>query len=433
MNPAVDWLMGLQRFGMKPGLERMRLMLERLGNPERSSRVVLVGGTNGKGSTASALAAMLNADGSRTGLFTSPHLTNVMERFLVGPEQLPVSALEAAVMDVRPLAEELGATFFEVMVACAWLLFRAHECQTVIMEVGLGGRYDATNASDPVLSVVTNVDLDHTEILGGSVAEIARDKAHLMRPDRPVLTAATGEALSVLDRHARQIGASLAAAGRDFSVAVSQSPADPGTAAGLPSLTGRSVNIRSADWSADLTVPLPGRHQALNAALAAMAAHTLGVSDAAIGAGLKSVNWPGRLEHVRYRQRNWLLDGAHNPAGARALREAIEDLGARPAVLIVGVTGDKDVPGLLTELRDIAPLVIATRSALSPRALEPAEFLELLPPLAQSAATPAAAVEKAIRASKPDELTVVAGSLYLLGEVRPLLRGGSAEAYSRWQ
>src|SRR5690554_6603939 len=212
--------MALQRFGMKPGLARMHDLLKRLGNPEGDCRLVLVGGTNGKGSTATFLAGMLTAAGQRTGLFTSPHLTNVMERFVIDGVQLPISELEQAVRQLRPIAEETGATFFEVMVACAWLMFRAHECDTVILEVGLGGRFDATNAADPCLSIITNVELDHTDVLGSTHGEIAADKAHLMRPGRPVLTGAGGEALAVLEEHAASVGAELLRLGHEFSVAV---------------------------------------------------------------------------------------------------------------------------------------------------------------------------------------------------------------------
>ncbi len=422
MNGQVEWLMALQRFGMKPGLARMHDLLKRLGNPEGDCRLVLVGGTNGKGSTATFLAGMLTAAGQRTGLFTSPHLTNVMERFVIDGVQLPISELEQAVRQVRPIAEETGATFFEVMVACAWLMFRAHECDTVILEVGLGGRFDATNAADPCLSIITNVELDHTDVLGSTRGEIAADKAHLMRPGRPVLTGAEGEALAVLEEHAASVGAELLRLGHEFSVAVTDTD-----------WSGSGLQVTSGAWEAQLTVPLPGQHQAHNAALAVMAAHRLGVDGQTMRRGLAGSEWPGRLERLQYGDRNWLLDGAHNPAGARSLREAVGKLGAKPGVLILGLTEGKDAAGIVRELEDLAPIVIVTRSELSPRAVEPAALLELLPALTQVADTPAAAISRAISSTKPAELVVVAGSLYLLGEIRPLLTGQRREDYARWQ
>lgn len=422
MNGQVEWLMALQRFGMKPGLARMHDLLERLGNPEGDCRLVLVGGTNGKGSTATFLAGMLTAAGQRTGLFTSPHLTNVMERFVVDGVQLPLSELEQAVRQVRPIAEETGATFFEVMVACALLMFRAHECDTVILEAGLGGRFDATNAADPCLSIITNVELDHTDVLGSTHGEIAADKAHLMRSGRPVLTGASGVALARLEEHAAGIGAELLRLGHEFSVSVSDA-----------AWSGSELQVTSGAWDVQLTVPLPGQHQAQNAALAVMAAHRLGVDGEAMRRGLAGSEWPGRLERLQYGERNWLLDGAHNPAGARSLREAVEKLGAKPGVLILGLTEGKDSAGIVRELEDLAPTVIVTRSELSPRAVEPAALLELLPALTQVADTPASAVNRAISSTKPAELVVVAGSLYLLGEIRPLLTGQRREDYARWQ
>ena len=422
MNTQIDWLMALQRFGMKPGLARMHELLARLGSPHGDCNLVLVGGTNGKGSTATFLAGMLTAAGQRTGLFTSPHLTNVMERFVIDGQQLPASELEQAIRQVRPHAEETGATFFEVMVACAWLMFRAHGCDTVILEVGLGGQFDATNAADPCLSIITNVELDHTDVLGTTRREIAADKAHLMRPGRPVLTAATGEALTTLEEHAAGIGAELLRLGHEFSVRVGDSQ-----------WSGSNLQVVSGGFDMQVSVPLPGLHQAFNAALAVVAARRLGAGGESIRTGLAASEWPGRLERLQYGGRNWLLDGAHNPAGARSLREAVGKLGARPGVLILGLTDGKDAAGIIRELEQLAPDIIVTKAELSPRAVEPAALLEMLPPLAQPAATPSEAVSRALSITKPAELVVVAGSLYLLGEIRPLLTGQRREDYARWQ
>src|SRR5690625_4871962 len=392
MSEQISWLMALQRFGMKPGLERMEALLDALDRPEEGIRTVLVGGTNGKGSTASMLAQSLSAAGVRTGLFTSPHLTSVMERFVVAGRQLEAEQLEAVIDTVRPPATRLGATFFEVLVACAWLLFRAAGCRTVVLEVGLGGRYDATNASDPALSIITGIDLDHTAVLGETVELVAADKAQLMRPGA---------------------GLSLGLEATDWS--------------------GTRLLVSSADWSLQLHTPLPGRHQALNAALAACAAHLLGVPDEAISSGIATTSWPGRLERLSADDRVWLLDGAHNPSAARALSQALGELGARPGVLVLGLTADKDIAGITAELEGLAPLTVATRAELSPRALPPGELAARLSGSVLTADSPAEALKLARQLSKPAELIVVAGSLYLLGEVRPLLSGQRPEGYERWQ
>lgn len=422
MSGQLAWLMGLQRFGMKPGLERMEQLLGRLDHPGRDLKVILVGGTNGKGSTAALLAAVLSGAGLRTGLFTSPHLTDVMERFVVDGRQLPTASLEEAVDTLRPVAEELGATFFEVMVACAWLLFRAAGCTHAVMEVGLGGRFDATNASEPVLSVISNVELDHTAVLGGTRELIAADKARLMRPGMTTVTAAAGGPLRVLREHAARTGARLLALSDEFSVSVLQSGWE-----------GSRLAVHAADWSLEVDTPLPGSFQALNTAVATVAAHELGVSDAHIVSGLRLAGWPGRLERLQARGRTWLLDGAHNPAGAVALRSALEELGARPALLVLGLTDDKDSSGIVGALAGLAPQVLATRSLLSPRAVPPEQLLPQLPPLSQAARSPEEALDLAVSRTQPGELIVVAGSLYLLGEVRPLLSGQTPGGFERWQ
>lgn len=426
MNTEIDWLMNLQLFGMKPGLGRMRELLARFGLPRPGIKVVAVGGTNGKGSTASLLAATLSAAGRRTGLFTSPHLTDIMERFTVDGVRLPRARLAETLRNVRPAAEELGATFFEVLVLSAWLLFSESGCDTVVFEVGLGGRYDAVNAVAADLAIITGVDLDHTAVLGDTVQEIARDKAHIARPGRPLLTAAAAEALAEIEEHARLTGAGLLVAGRDFSAELLASD-----------WSGNTIRLQSDGWQLDVDVALPGPYQVANAALALQAARLLGVSDRAMLEGAAAVRWAGRFEALTAHDRTWLLDGAHNPAGARALKAALARLGAKPAVAVLGFTGDKDTAGIASELADLAPFSIATRSLLSPRALPPARVAELLEeagsrPTAE-AASPEEAVWLALEASKPAELVVVAGSLYLLGEIRPLLSGEQPGVHERWQ
>ncbi|HLR46979.1 MAG TPA: cyanophycin synthetase, partial [Deinococcales bacterium] len=323
-------------------------------------------------------------------------------------------------------AEELGATFFEVVVLCAWLLFRDAGCDTAVFEVGLGGRFDATNTADPRVSVITGVDLDHTAVLGNSVAEIAADKACIGRSGRPLFTAARGEALAVIREHAGKHGTDVRAAGTDFQAELLGSD-----------WSGNRIRVREGSWELEFDVALPGPYQLDNAALAALAARELGADDTALTEGAAAVRWPGRFETVRAADRSWLLDGAHNPAGARALKAALAELGARPAVLIAGLTADKDAAGIARELAGVAPFIIATRSLLSPRALEPEETARLFEEAGVAAAAtapdPDRALQLAREASKPAELVVAAGSLYLLGELRPLFSGGRAGPYGRWQ
>src|SRR5699024_4508346 len=282
MNTELDWLMNLQLFGMKPGLGRMEELLRRFGNPQQQLETVLIGGTNGKGSTASLLAAMLSAAGRRTGLFTSPHLTEITERFVVDGTEASLEQLKETLRSVRPAAEELGATFFEVVVLCAWLLFRDAGCDTAVFEVGLGGRFDATNTADPRVSVITGVDLDHTAVLGNSVAEIAADKACIGRSGRPLFTAARGEALAVIREHAGKHGTDVRAAGTDFQAELLGSD-----------WSGNRIRVREGSWELEFDVALPGPYQLDNAALAAVAARELGADDTALTEGAAAVRWPG--------------------------------------------------------------------------------------------------------------------------------------------
>lgn len=411
-TPALDWLFSLQRFGMKPGLERMERLLEQLGNPHVGPRVILVAGTNGKGSTAAMLAAVFQAAGHITGLYSSPHLTDINERFRVDGTDVPVATLEEACARLRPAAESCGATFFEVMTALAWVLFRDAGCQVCVMEVGMGGRFDATNLSDPELSIITNVELDHTEVLGDTVRQIAREKAGVMRHGRPVVTAATGEALTELELHALRSGALL------HTVHPSGYTRGQVKTGGLM-----------------LRPLLQGSYQASNAAVAVRAAQLLGLPGEAIVMGIGTARLSGRLEELKCVGRNWLLDGAHNPAGARALAASLADAGRQPDVVILGVSAGKDVAQVAGVLGRLAPHAVVTAARLSPRALTPQELAAHLPAdvNVHHAVGPLEAVDIASGLAPPDGLILVAGSLYLLGEVRPLLTGARLPERERMQ
>lgn len=412
----LHWLFARQRFGMRPGLERVRALLDRAGQLQRAFEVVLIGGTNGKGSTAASLASMLQTSGRRTGLFTSPHLTRFSERFLVNGLQMPENEVLLALKTLRPLAEELEATFFEVVTVLGCMLFAEAGVQVAVMEVGLGGRLDSTNALDPVLSVITNVALDHTAILGDTYEAIASEKAGILRPDRPAVTGVDAELWPILD----SVGADLWAAGREFAFSSRR-------------LGWRGSEV-TVEWPGEppltFVTPLLGRHGAANAALAAVAATRLGVSRENIVVGAAATVWPGRLEVLPWGQGRILLDGAHNPAGAAALVQALHDLNVGPLPLIFGAASDKDVSGVTAQLSRIASRVILTRSLLSPRAADPADLMALFPGLpCEMADTPA----KALRAVQDEALSIACGSLYLLGELRPLVLREQPESWERWQ
>ncbi|PYE48671.1 bifunctional folylpolyglutamate synthase/dihydrofolate synthase [Deinococcus yavapaiensis] len=412
----VDWLFSRQRFGVTPGLGRVGALLDALGLRRPPFDVILVGGTNGKGSTSATLASILTASGRRTGLFTSPHLTRFSERFVVNGTELPELVVDAALGEVRPLAEQVGATFFEIVTALGVKLFADARVDVAVMEVGLGGRLDATNALDPLASVVTNVGLDHVEVLGSSVEEIAREKRGILRPHRLAVTAVTGRPLALLE----EMRADLWALGREATLETR-----------FLGWEGWDVRLRDSSGELAFETPLLGLHGASNAALAALLARRLGVVDTAIVAGARATRWSGRMERLPWRRGHMLLDGAHNADGVRALVSALRRLGVERVPVVFGVARDKDIRELARALQEIASEVIVTRALLSPRSADPEELARLFSVPVKVASTPAEALARL--PDVPDGLAVVAGSLYLLGEVRPLVLGESGEARERWQ
>jgi dihydrofolate synthase / folylpolyglutamate synthase len=430
------WIERLQRFGMRPGLSRTRDLLAALGDPQRRLEVALVAGTNGKGSTTALLDAMLRAGPeprARVGRFVSPHLQRFDERFHVEGRPLPADDLAAALAELRPLAERLEATFFEVLVALALSTFAEAGVGRAVLEVGMGGRLDATNATEPTLSVVTQIALDHEAVLGHDVATIAAEKAGILRPGVPVVTSAEGAALLVLRAAAERLGAPLTEVDEEGVRMVDRG------------WDGVEVVVGPVSAARVVRSPLLGAHQARNLATAVLAARAWGVPWDAIARGAGAARWPGRLEAIEAGGTRWLLDGAHNPAGASALVQALERLGASPGAAVVGVTRDRLDGGLLPALATLAPRLVATGASRSPRAAPADAVAERLraagagPERVATAATPASALELAgrwaheVAGAGGPPTAVVAGSLYLVGEARALLLGDRLEPFERWQ
>jgi dihydrofolate synthase/folylpolyglutamate synthase len=307
---------------MKLGLAAIDALCERLGRPERSVPSVLVGGTNGKGSTAATLSSIAKACGLKAGLYTSPHLIHVTERIRVEEEDVTGAELDHALERVFAAADAspaIAATYFEAATAAALLIFSGRRLDLAILEVGLGGRFDATNVVPAVLSAVTSIGLDHTEELGPTLSSIAREKAGIFREGRPAIARASGEALDVLRAEAQRRGSAWHDAGNELSVRVREVGID-----------GTRFDLTTPRQELHLTTPLPGAHQAWNAALAVRAAELLAESAAhltaeTIGAGLAGVRWPGRLERFEIGGRCVLLDGCHNAECAAALALLLAD------------------------------------------------------------------------------------------------------------
>ncbi len=413
----LEWLFNRQ--SIKVGLERIRALLERLGHPQHEFRSILVGGTNGKGSTSATLERILRQSGCKTGLFTSPHLTYFTERFLVSGERFSEEHLLERLDFIGPIAEQVGASFFEITTALGCLLFREAGVEWAVMEVGLGGRFDATNALEPELSLITSIGLDHMNLLGDTETQIAFEKAGIMRRKRLTLTGATGAALRVLEREADHKGAELWRLNEEIELETE--------ALGW---NGSSLIVKTRAGELEAVTPLLGEHQARNVALAVAAAQALELDGDTIEAGVAETRWPGRMERLEWQGRALLLDGAHNPDGARALVTALRGLGVGKVPLIFGVASDKQVENVARALSPLASEVILTRAVNSPRAALPADLAKYFPGVPVTlTSSPTEALEHL-----PDApLSVVAGSLYLIGEVRPLVLGEVGDARARLQ
>ena len=418
---SVDFLYGLQKHGIKPGLEAIRALLDRLGRPERGYPSLHIGGTNGKGSTAAMAASVLQASGYRVGLYTSPHLVDFRERMLVNGCMMAEEGVAALTDRVRMAGGvPREPTFFEFTTAMAFQHFADSGVDVAVVEVGLGGRFDATNVLEPVATAVTTVALDHQEHLGTTVGAIAFEKAGIIKPGVPVIVGRVSEeAAAVLTRVAAERKAPLCRLPQDFKVA-GESPA-------------RFRYDGPRTTYDGLTCPLEGRHQLDNAACAlalleAASDRGLPVSGDAVREGLRTVRWGGRLETVESRPRT-VLDGAHNPDAAAVVAEYLAGFHrGRPTsriLLVWGMMRDKDREGFLERLLPYADEVIVTQ-AHGPRAT-PAQELEALVKARGRAAhvspDPGEALALARRLAAPDDLILLTGSLLLVGEAKAIMLG----------
>ena len=411
----------LETLGIKLGLERSRALLAAMGDPQHRFPSVLVAGTNGKGSTSALLAAMARAAGYRTGLYTSPHLEDVEERLQIDGRPIESGRFARLLADLVDLAErETGSppTYFEAVTLAAFRWFAEEEVDIAVVEVGLGGRLDATNLTDPILSVITPIGFDHQEYLGTTLASIAREKAGILRSGRPaVVWIEEPEAAESVRAAAAETGADLQAASQEVRI----------EEIGFEGWTGQRVRLSTPVRRYDLRLALLGAHQAKNLGLAVRAAETLAglgfdrIAEGAIAEGAAACRWPGRLEAIELKDgRRVLLDAAHNPSGAAVLAEFLDRLG-RPVDLLFGVLADKDYTEMLGLLAARADRIVLTTPA-SPRAKAPEELAVLLGDRGGVLVEPdpVRALETALDLG--GEILAVCGSIFLVGEIRKLLR-----------
>jgi dihydrofolate synthase / folylpolyglutamate synthase len=412
----LDYLYGLEKFGMIFGLTQVERILEAIGNPHKEIQAIHIGGTNGKGSTASMMASILEKEGYRVGLYTSPHLIQFTERIKVNGREIDQAEVIELTGWIRGRVEEAGIpepfTFFDFTTAMAFLYFSQQRVDLAIVEVGLGGRLDSTNVLDPLLSVVTNIARDHEDQLGKGILRIAGEKAGIIKKGRPFLTAAhQPRVLQLLAKTCQEKGAPFFRMGRDFHYRWS----------GEKDFT--YVGIHRKLWG--VQVNLKGSHQIVNATLALGALEVLDdlgyvVSTDAMMEGLRAVEWPGRLELISTSPKI-LLDGAHNPAGAWALREALEkEFHFRRLILVIGILKDKDIGSILNILFPLADHIILSQPHTDRAA--PVQFLRKALGKSGTKADVVEDLETAIRKgltlTGSDDLLCITGSLYMVGEAK---------------
>jgi dihydrofolate synthase/folylpolyglutamate synthase len=423
-NLALDYLYSFVDYSLKHAselakadfnLERMFALMDSLGSPQDKYPVIHVAGTKGKGSVSALCASALQAAGYKTGLYTSPHLQDYAERIRVDGQPIPHGDLAALVDEIKP---EVGGvpylTTFEITTALGFLYFARQQCDAAVIEVGLGGRLDATNIVTPRVSVITSLSLDHTLVLGETLAEIAGEKAGIIRPGVPVVSSSQkDEALEVLERVAKNKGSSLTLVGRDVEF-------KPLT----HSLDGQTLLVsdrRTETPGLRLSIPLLGFHQVENAvvAYAALKASGLEVPDEAIQKGFSDIQWPARFEIIR-RSPPVVIDVAHNRESALRLRQTLDEFfPGIPVILLFCTLEDKDISGMLEELSSRVERVVATQ-ADHPRAPSAEWIAEQVRKagLPVEAVTPvAAALERALELAGGQMLVLTAGSVAFAGEV----------------
>ena len=427
---ALLYLDELNTFGIRLGLVRMEELCARLGNPERCYATIHIAGTNGKGSVTQMMDAVFRASGIRAGRYLSPHLISYTERMSVDGHDISEERFAELLTRVRAAADEMVAaghehpTQFEALTALAFLYFAEEQVEVAVIETGLGGLLDSTNVVEPALTIITNVAMDHADRCGGTLLGIAEHKAGIIKEGVPVITAATGEPLEIIERRAEELGADVFVCGEDFSAQLFF-PKEGGQRVAFHSVVCREPE--------PFDLGLAGVYQAENAALVIMAAKLLEREDArvtehAIRVALRTVRHPARFEILMQENLPIVIDGAHNPAGMRALRAGLDayfpDL---PRVFLLGILKDKDIDAMLAALLRPGDQVITVRpNSERAAAADVVAAIAAGMGLDTHACSDAAAAlaEAQARARAGNALLVAAGSLYLVGGIRAMLMTG---------
>lgn len=422
---VIDWLFEVRRFGSKPGLKIIGYLLKEIGSPQDKFKSVHITGTNGKGSTTAMISSILIASGYKVGMFTSPHLINFTERIQVNNREITKEEVVTYISALKPIIERMDRdpelrhpTFFEIVTAIAFKHFADEEIDFAVLEVGMGGELDATNVVKALVSVVTNVSLEHTTVLGDTVLKIAERKGGIIKKGGVLITATEDDSVyKLLSKMCEKRGSMIFRVGSDITVKFVKSIGN-----------NQIFNLKGFNGEyANLTIPLMGRHQLTNAATAigaveALSFHGYNITESDIISGLKNIKWPGRLEIIA-KDPLVVLDGAKDIAAAEAASKAMSDFSYDNLSLVVSISSDKKVTEMMEHFAKVADRFIITehsvqmRAAKAFRIAKEAEKLGIpyviIPDVKE-------AVNYAIKTSKPNDMVLVIGSVFLVGEAREI-------------
>jgi len=417
---SLQWLYGFQKFGMNLGLERISYIAKKLGNPQQNYKIIHVGGTNGKGSVCKFIASILEKSGYTVGVYTSPHLQHISERFVVGNQQITEDELVLLIQKIKPVVSKMmddgnGPTFFEVVTALAFQYFCDKEVDYAVVEVGLGGRFDATNIVEPILTVITNVSLEHQHILGKTIENIAFEKAGIIKTDVPVVTGATGNALTVINKVAKE---------KKTPVTIIKKESWKRT---CNDVNGQKFSINGALSDYVVNTSMLGEYQGENIAVAIAAIEQLQMNgvyipDTSMEEGITHAANIGRMEVVG-NEPFILLDGAHNETGMKFLVDSLKkDFDYDKLIVVLGILSDKNIASMLSSIVPLADVLVATKSK-NTRACDPSKLKEMIKKIdntkeviVKEQIPDAIAYAKSL--TKKNDLICVTGSLFTVGEAR---------------